>query len=180
MSKKAEAKKEEVKKEVTEELIEDVQSIEDELADARQEIAALKEENLRDRADLENWRKRMLRDKEDSIRFANERLIADLLGPLDDFERAIEAAEETQDFSKVHDGVVLVSEQIYSTLQKNWGLERIEAVGREFDPNEHEAYQVVEDEHLEHETVLEEYVTGYKLHGRVLRPSKVKVGRPAI
>lgn len=176
MSKKEEIKKEEVELEMEENL----QSIEDELAEAKAEIAALKEENLRDRADLENWRRRMIRDKEDSIRFANERLINDLLGPLDDFQRALEAAEETKDFSKIHDGVVLVNEQIYSTLQKNWGLERIEAVGKEFDPNEHEAYQVVEDEKLEHETVLEEYVTGYKLHNRVLRPSKVKVGRPAI
>mgnify|MGYP000927227488 CR=1 FL=1 len=173
-------KTDEEQKEVIKELDEDLQSLEEQLEEAKEAIAALKEENLRDRADLENWRRRMIRDKEDSIRFANERLISDLLGPLDDFERALEAAEETKDFSKIHDGVILVSDQIYSTLQKNWGLERIEAVGKEFDPNEHEAYQVVEDENLEHETVLEEYATGYKLHGRVLRPSKVKVGRPNI
>jgi molecular chaperone GrpE len=59
-------------------------------------------------------------------------------------------------------------------------LERIAAVGKEFDPSEHEAYQVVVDDSLETETVLEEYIVGYKLHGRVLRPSKVKVGKPNV
>ncbi|MCK9547898.1 MAG: nucleotide exchange factor GrpE [Sphaerochaeta sp.] len=152
----------------------------EELAACKDECASLKDQMLRDRADLENYRKRLIRDKEDSIRFANENLIRDLLQPLDDFARALEASESTKDYAKVHDGVVMVNSQIYSTLEKNWGLERIEAVGTEFDPQRHEAYQVVVDDSLEHETVLEEYVVGYTLHGRVIRPSKVKVGKPAV
>ncbi|NMA22654.1 MAG: nucleotide exchange factor GrpE [Spirochaetales bacterium] len=152
----------------------------EQLASSEEACTAIKDQMLRDRADLENYRKRLIRDKEDSIRFANENLIKDLLQPLDDFARALEASESTKDYTKVHDGVVMVNAQIYSTLEKNWGLERIEAVGKEFDPQEHEAYQVVVDESLEHETVLEEYVVGYKLHGRVLRPSKVKVGKPNV
>lgn len=152
----------------------------EQLASSEEACTAIKDQMLRDRADLENYRKRLIRDKEDSIRFANENLIKDLLQPLDDFARALEASESTKDYTKVHDGVVMVNAQIYSTLEKNWGLERIEAVGKEFDPQEHEAYQVVVDESLESETVLEEYVVGYKLHGRVLRPSKVKVGKPNV
>ncbi len=154
--------------------------LQDELASLKDECAALKDQMLRDRADLENYRKRLVRDKEDSIRFANENLIRDLLQPLDDFARALEASESSKDYAKVHDGVVMVNSQIYSTLEKNWGLERIEALGKEFDPQCHEAYQVVVDDSLEHETVLEEYVVGYTLHGRVLRPSKVKVGKPNV
>lgn len=163
-----------------EQLEAEVGELKDQLEKAVQESASLKEEMLRDRADLENYRKRLIRDKEDSIRFANENLIRDLLQPLDDFARALEASESSKDYAKVHDGVVMVNSQIYSTLEKNWGLQRIEAVGKEFDPQEHEAYQVVIDDALEEETVLEEYVIGYKLHGRVLRPSKVKVGKPNV
>jgi molecular chaperone GrpE len=157
-----------------------VAQLKDELAAAKDECASLKDQMLRDRADLENYRKRLIRDKEDSIRFANENLIRDLLQPLDDFARALEASESSKDYAKVHDGVVMVNSQIYSTLEKNWGLERIDAVGKEFDPQCHEAYQVGVDDSLEHETVLEEYVVGYLLHGRVIRPSKVKVGKPNV
>ena len=186
MSKK---EKKEEREEVTEEVVElteveqlaaHLAQLGEELGAAKDECASLKDQMLRDRADLENYRKRLIRDKEDSIRFANENLIRDLLQPLDDFARALEASESTKDYAKVHDGVVMVNAQLYSTLEQNWGLERIKAVGMEFDPQRHEAYQVVVDDSLEHETVLEEYVVGYALHGRVIRPSKVKVGKPAV
>lgn len=154
--------------------------LKEQLETAQSELASLKEQMLRDRADLENYRKRLIRDKEDSIRFANENLIKDLLQPLDDFSRALEAAESTKDYAKVHDGVVMVNSQLYSTLEKNWGLQKIESVGKEFNPEEHEAYMVVTDDSLETETVLQEFIVGYKLHGRVLRPSKVKVGKPNV
>lgn len=154
--------------------------LEEQLAAALEESAAAKDQMLRDRADLENYRKRLLRDKEDAVRFANEEFIRDLLQPLDDFDRALEASESTQDYEKIHDGVAIISAQIYSTLEKKWGLERIEAKGKEFDPQEHEACQVVEDDSLEYETVLHELAVGYRLHGRVLRPSKVQVGKPNV
>ena len=154
--------------------------LKEQLETAQSELASLKEQMLRDRADLENYRKRLIRDKEDSIKFANENLIKDLLQPLDDFSRALEAAESTKDYAKVHDGVVMVNSQLYSTLEKNWGLQKIESVGKEFNPEEHEAYMVVTDDSLETETVLQEFIVGYKLHGRVLRPSKVKVGKPNV
>lgn len=154
--------------------------LKEQLETAQRELASLKEQMLRDRADLENYRKRLIRDKEDSIKFANENLIKDLLQPLDDFSRALEAAESTKDYAKVHDGVVMVNSQLYSTLEKNWGLQKIESVGKEFNPEEHEAYMVVVDDSLEAETVLQEFIVGYKLHGRVLRPSKVKVGKPNV
>ncbi len=158
----------------------EIAQLKEQLATAQGEVASLKDQMLRDRADMENYRKRLIRDKEDSIKFANENLIKDLLQPLDDFSRALEAAESTKDYAKVHDGVMMVSSQLFSVLQKNWGLEKIDSVGKEFDPSEHEAYQVVVDDSLEHETVMEEYIVGYKLHGRVLRPSKVKVGKPNV
>ncbi len=158
----------------------EIVQLKEQLAAAKDEVIALKEQMLRDRADLENYRKRLIRDKEDTVKFANENLIKDLLQPLDDLGRAVQAAESTKDYEKVHDGVVMVNKQLYSTLEKNWGLQKIESVGKEFDPQEHEAYQVAIDDSLEHEVVLEEYIVGYKLHGRVLRPAKVKVGKPNV
>ena len=147
---------------------------------AQAEVAEMKDQMLRNRADLENTRKRLIRDKEDAVKYANSTLIKDLLEPLDDFGRALEAAESTEDYKKVHDGVVMANSQIFGILERNWGLERIEASDKEFNPEEHEACMVVADDSLEHEMVLEEFSTGYKLHGRVLRPTKVKVGKPNI
>ncbi len=147
---------------------------------AQAEVSEMKDQMLRNRADLENTRKRLIRDKEEAVKYANTSLIKDLLEPLDDFSRALEAAESTEDYKKIHDGVVMVNSQIFGILERNWGLERIEASEQEFNPEEHEACMVVTDDSLEHEMVLEEFSTGYKLHGRVLRPTKVKVGKPNI
>ncbi|MBI9093603.1 MAG: nucleotide exchange factor GrpE [Sphaerochaeta sp.] len=147
---------------------------------AQAEASEMKNQMLRNRADLENTRKRLIRDKEDAVKYANSSLIKDLLEPLDDFSRALEAAESTEDYKKVHDGVVMANSQIFGILERNWGLERIEALEKEFNPEEHEACMVVTDDSLEHEMVLEEFSAGYKLHGRVLRPTKVKVGKPNI
>lgn len=154
--------------------------LKEQVAAAQAEASEMKDQMLRNRADLENTRKRLIRDKEDAVKYANSSLIKDLLEPLDDFGRALEAAESTEDYTKVHDGVVMVNSQIFGILERNWGLERIEASDKEFNPDEHEACMVVTDESLEHEMVLEEFSSGYKLHGRVLRPAKVKVGKPNI
>ncbi|HHT81312.1 MAG: nucleotide exchange factor GrpE [Sphaerochaeta sp.] len=188
MEKKQEKKQPKVEKKAEEDVaLSEVEQKELELAllkeqleTAQAEIAELKDQMLRNRADLENTRKRLIRDKEEAVKYANSSLIKDLLEPLDDFDRALEAAESTEDYKKVHDGVVMVSSQIFGILERNWGLERIVALGNEFDPDEHEAYMVVPDDSLEHEMVLEEFSNGYKLHGRVLRPTKVKVGKPNI
>lgn len=158
----------------------DIALLKEELESAQGELAEMKNQMLRNRADLENTRKRLIRDKEDAVKYANSSLIKDLLEPLDDFGRALEAVESTEDYKKIHDGVVMVNSQIFGILERNWGLERIKAVEQEFNPDEHEACMVVPDDSLECEMVLEEFSTGYKLHGRVLRPTKVKVGKPTI
>ncbi|MFA6784155.1 MAG: nucleotide exchange factor GrpE [Sphaerochaeta sp.] len=158
----------------------EIAQLKEQLESAQSEIASLKDQMLRDRADSDNFRKRVIRDKDDAVKYANSNLIKDLLQPLDDFDRAISAAESAQDFTKIHDGVVMVNSQLYRMLERNWGLSKIEALGKEFNPEEHEACMVVDDESLDVETVLEEFSVGYKLHGRVIRPSKVKVGKPNI
>ena len=140
--------------------------------------AELKDQMLRRQAELENYRKRLIRDKEEAIQFSNENLIKDLLGFLDNMDRALAAAKNGGDLDGLIKGFEMTRDQLLSTLDKNWGLKAIEAVGNEFDPSLHEACMMAVDESLEKETVLEEFQKGYTLHDRVIRPAKVKIGKP--
>lgn len=142
------------------------------------EIADLKDERLRTAAETENYRKRLLKDKENAIRYANENLVKDLLDPLDNFSRALQSAEQNKDFDTLKSGISMVEDQILSILSKNWGLEVIDVKDKPFDPSEMEAYSMQEKEGLKEETVLMEFQRGYKLHGKVIRSSKVMVGKP--
>ena len=140
--------------------------------------AELKDQMLRRQAELENYRKRLIRDKEEAIQFSNENLIKDLLGFLDNMDRALAAAKNGGDLEGLIKGFEMTRDQLLSTLDKNWGLKAIEAVGNEFDPSLHEACMMAVDESLDKETVLEEFQKGYTLHDRVIRPAKVKIGKP--
>lgn len=176
---------EEPEKEEKEEKLSPVEEKELEIAKLKKELeeaqfvaTECKNQMLRNQADLENFRKRLIREKENHARYSNESLINDLLSPLDNFERAIKASEEAKDFDSIHDGVVMVNDQLHSMLEKNWGLKKIECKGKEFDPSLHEAYMMEQSEDFDKEIVLDELATGYTLHDRVLRPAKVKVGKP--
>ena len=140
--------------------------------------AELKDQMLRRQAELENYRKRLIRDKEEAIQFSNENLIKDLLGFLDNMDRALAAAKNGGDLEGLIKGFEMTRDQLLSTLDKNWGLKAIESVGNEFDPSLHEACMMAVDECLDKETVLEEFQKGYTLHDRVIRPAKVKIGKP--
>ena len=142
------------------------------------EIADLKDQNIRRQADTENYRKRLVREKEEAVLFANTKLISDLLQFMDNLERAISAAKSGGDVKVLTEGIEMIQSQLLGTLDRNWGLKAIDALNQEFDPNKHEACMQVVDPSLEHETVIEEFQKGYMLHDRVIRPSKVKIGKP--
>ena len=131
--------------------------------------AELKDQMLRRQAELENYRKRLIRDKEEAVQFANESLIRDILGFLDNMERALTAAKNGGDVNALVEGFEMTQNQLLSTLDKNWGLKAIDSVGQEFDPSLHEACMMTVDENLDKETVLEEFQKGYTLHDRVIR-----------
>lgn len=170
-----------VQKEPAEDSVEEVSQEEilqnkvDELEAAN---AELKDQMLRRQAELENYRKRLIRDKEEAVQYANESLIRDILGFLDNMDRALVAAKNGGDINALIEGFEMTQNQLLSTLDKNWGLKAIDSVGQEFDPSLHEACMMAIDESLDKETVLEEFQKGYTLHGRVVRPSKVKIGKP--
>lgn len=148
------------------------------VGELEEENSTLKDQYLRKSAEFENFRKRIQREKEDSIAFGNKQLLLDIVPIIDDFERAIRSAEDSKDFDAFHDGVVLIERQFTSMLERKWGLKRFESIGEEFDPAKHEA--VTTEEKPEHDAsiVLEDYQKGYLLHDKVLRSAKVKVSMP--
>ena len=162
---------------VTEEVSQE-EILQNRVAELEAANAQLKDQMLRRQAELENYRKRLIRDKEEAVQYANESLIRDLLGFLDNMERALVAGKSGGDVKGLVEGFEMTQNQLLSTLDKNWGLKAIESVGQEFDPALHEACMMAVDESLDKETVLEEFQKGYTLHGRVIRPAKVKIGKP--
>ena len=156
----------------------DVAVLADKVAELEGIIATMKEDELRRAADTENYKRRLRLDKENAVKYANEQLISDLLTPIDNFARAIEAADKSQDFESMKTGVIMVQDQLLSVLRERWGLEAIDAKDKDFDPNEMEAYSVIEDENLKTEKVVQEFIKGWKLNGKVLRTAKVLVGKP--
>ena len=148
------------------------------IAELEEEIKSLKEDELRYRAETENYRKRLVKDKETAVKFANESLIKDLLDPLDNFSRALDAASKSEDFKALKDGISMVENQLLGILKNNWGLEMIDADGKPFNPEEMEAYAVQDKDDVEEEMVISVFQSGYKLHGKVIRTAKVMVAKP--
>jgi molecular chaperone GrpE len=153
---------------------EDLTSLMQRVQEQEQIAADNHEKFLRTLADFDNYRKRTRQEMEDASRFANQKLLTDLLPVLDNFERALQHSEGNGG-EAVREGVLLTQKQLYDTLAKH-GVEPIEAVGKRFDPQYHEAIMRVEPgPGQEPDTVAEELRKGYTLHGRVLRASLVKV-----
>jgi molecular chaperone GrpE len=154
-------------------------SPEDRLRAVEAESLDLRDKLLRKQADFENFRKRMIRERDDAARYANAALLTDVIATIDDFERAIRSAEESHDFDSFFQGVSMIEKRLMDTLEGRWGLRRFASTGEGFDPNRHEAVLRVEGPADARPTVVEDYQKGYFLHERVLRPARVKVMVPA-
>ena len=131
---------------------------------------------LRLAADLENYKKRALKEKEDWRKFANEDLIKAILPFVDNLERAVNHAEKVEDANVLIEGVRLTLQQLHQTLNK-FGVSPVESVGKPFDPTIHEAMVVIETDQHEPNQVLEEFQKGYFLNDRLLRPATVSVAK---
>jgi molecular chaperone GrpE len=149
-----------------------------ELASAREEAKTHYEKLLRAMADFENYRKRMERDKQDLVRYANEELIGELLGVLDHLDQALSHIKQSSndEAKNLALGVELVGKQLVGALEK-FGLKSVDAVGQMFDPKVHEALQMVDAEDMAPGTVVAQHRRGYVLNGRLLRPALVDVVR---
>ena len=141
--------------------------------------ADLKDKYMRAVAEMENIRKRAAKEKIDTIKRANKDLLLSLLNFMDNFERAIKAGENNNDIqnSEYYKGIELIHKQFIDFIHDN-GVEEIECLGEEFNPNLHEALTVIEVPDCEHEKIVEVYAKGYKLNDELLRTAKVIVGKP--
>ncbi len=147
------------------------------LADLQAEVASYKDKYLRQVAEFDNYRKRVMKEKAELIKNGGEKIISAILPIIDDFERADQNMDKMEDVEAVKKGVQLIIDKFFTTL-KHEGLEKIEAVGQPFDVDFHEAIAMVPattDE--EKGKVVDCVQAGYKLNDKVIRHAKVAVAQ---
>tara|TARA_Y100000588_G_C14203102_1_gene903373 strand:- start:269 stop:904 length:636 start_codon:yes stop_codon:yes gene_type:complete len=151
-----------------------LEQLEEQIRLKDEEILKQKDTFLREKAELDNFKKRLAKEKEDFVQFANERLLKELLQIEDNLERAMAAPNATLESLK--EGVEMIQKQ-FNDFLKNQKVEPIEALGKPFDPNLHEVLNQQESEEHEENTVIEEYSKGFTLNGRILRSAKVVIAK---
>ena len=137
-----------------------------------------KERVLRLAADSENFKKRLQREKEEQTRYANEAFMRELLPVIDNLERALQHSAPTPNQNSLLEGLTMTLKGFTDTLAR-FGCTPVEAIGKPFDPNFHEAVSQEESSEVEPNTVLKELQKGYLLKERLLRPAMVIVSKPA-
>ena len=153
-------------------------SVEETAAKLQAEMDRQRDQALRDRADLENTRKRLQREKEEAVKYANANLLEKLLPVVDNFEMGMMMARQAPGAEAVVMGMTMVQKQLESFLGDN-GMQTIEAVGQKFDPNLHEALGEEANSEVPEGQVIRVQRKGYKLRDRLLRPASVFVSKGA-
>jgi molecular chaperone GrpE len=146
---------------------------EDAMAGLQADLDRFRDLALRSQADFDNYKKRAAREKEDAVKYANSSLLQRLVSILDNFELGLAAAKTDSEHSPIYSGMVLVQKQLNDLLEEN-GLQTIEAEGKKFDPNLHEAIAHEPSESAEG-TVIRQARRGYRFKDRLLRPARVVV-----
>lgn len=154
------------------------QTPEEKIAALEAQIEELKKEALYKAAENDNWRKRMMQQKEEAVAYANASLLGDLLDSLDNFDRTIDAAKDAKDAKSIADGIKMINKSLVNMLESKYGLASFGKEGDEFNPDEHEAIGRVEEEKAKKETLKQVYLKGYKLNGKIIRHAKVMVSVP--
>lgn len=155
---------------------EEVTDLSNQLLEKDEELHALNDKYLRLAAEFDNYKRRVQRDQQDTIRYANEKLFKDLLPTLDNLERALQSGREQGRIEGLLEGVDLTYKHFLDTLQK-MGIKQVTSVGESFDPARHQAVGQVESTTVPENVVVDEYQKGYFLHDRILRPAMVTVAK---
>lgn len=148
--------------------------IKDPIEEKNKEIAELKDRMARMLAETENYKRRMTKEKNDHARFANERLIKEIIPLYENFDRALTAKDANAD--TLRQGVEMIFKQFTSILDKE-NLKAIPTVGEKFDPNIHEALSQMESADHDENTVIQEFAKGFYFNNRVLLPAKVVISK---
>ncbi len=147
------------------------------LEEARNKLQESEEKVLRLAADFENTKKRLERERDISLKYAEENILKELLPGIDNIERAMGQALETNSIESLLEGVEFTRNGLLATLEK-FGVTAIESEGKPFDPNIHEAIAMEETDVMEPNSILREFQKGYFYKDRLLRPAKVIVSKP--
>jgi molecular chaperone GrpE len=150
----------------------------DQVVQLKAELNKYKDVALRSVADLDNYRKRMAREKDDAIRYANASFLERLIPILDNFELGLRAAKAGGSQSAVLDGMMMVFKQLQEFLA-SCGVETIDATGQHFDPNVHEAIAQEQNAEVPEGVVIRQLRKGYRLKDRLIRPANVVVSKGA-
>jgi len=150
-------------------------SAEEQLEKERTHAQKMEDRYLRVNAEFENYKKRMIRESSDRVKYFNHDLIKELLPSLDNLERAINHAKnENTDVESMIVGLEMVNKMTQEVFEK-FGVKRVNTIGEVFDPNVHQAVGVVESDSVPENQVVEECLGGYLLHDRIIRPAMVRV-----
>jgi len=150
-------------------------TVEERAADAESKYKEMQDRYLRLNAEFDNYKKRMMRETSDRLKYFNMELIKELLPSLDNLERAIShAGEDHSDLENMIEGLQMVYKGMQEAFGK-FGVSEIESIGKEFDPNCHQAVGMIESQEVPENHVAEECLKGYYLHDRIIRPTMVRV-----
>lgn len=150
------------------------------IAQLEQEAKEWKDKSLRLLAEMENVRKRMQREKQESIRFAIDNLFVELLSPIDNLENALQFTQHMSEEVRhwAHGFQMILSQ--FKEILENHGVHSFVSLGMPFDPHLHQAVEIEESETASEGTILHEFVKGYTSGDRTLRPARVKVAKPPL
>ena len=146
------------------------------LEEAKNKLLESEDKVLRLAADFENTKKRLEREREMSLKYAEENILRELLPGIDNIERAMDQGRESDNIEGLLEGVELTRDGLVATLEK-YGVKAIESIGQAFDPNIHEAIAMEETKEIAPNMVLREFQKGYVYKDRLLRPAKVIVSK---
>jgi molecular chaperone GrpE len=178
-----ESKKSDPRSDSADEIVDSPSERQDELAEMRDKLQAKEKESeenyaryLRQVAEVDNFKKRVSREKEDAIRYANENLIKDILPVIDNLERAVTHAQGGGNGKPLVEGVEMVLRGLLDVFSKH-GVVQVPSIGSVFDPGKHEAMAHVESSEYQPNTIINEYHKGYLFRDRLLRPALVTVSK---
>ena len=147
------------------------------LTKLQQEVEEYKDKYLRQLAETENMRKRLMKEKQEMVRFGVENVITEVLAPIDNFENALKcAATSSPEVKNWAVGFEMILTQLKDVLS-NHGIAAFKSVGEKFDPFLHEAVEVEETEQTPEGTIVQEFIKGYRCGDRTIRPARVKVAK---
>ena len=158
-------------------VLEPIEVLEKDLQETKDELEEQKDKFIRLQAETDNFRKRLSREKEEFSQYANERLFKELIPIFDNFERALE--DPSNEIKSLKEGLDMILKQFSTFLEKE-KVEPIKAIGEKFNPEFHEALTSEESNDHEEDTIISQFVKGYKINNRVLRPSQVIIAKKPV